>query len=110
MGCAQKIQKPVNPVQHVVLLWFTEDVTNSWVQQVKAETLKLRGIPLILSLKAGPAIKSQRVIVDDSFDLGITMTFRTVDDMNQYLIDPRHTKFVDTWLKGHLNKILVYDF
>ena len=59
---------------------------------------------------SGLSIKSDRPIVDDSFDLGIAMTFRSVDDMNQYLIDPRHTKFVDTWLKGRLDKMLVYDF
>ena len=110
VGCTHKVQKPANPVQHVVLLWFTADVTNSWVQQVEAETLKLRAIPQLLSLEAGPPIKSERSIVDDGFDLGIAMTFRTVDDMNQYLTDSRHTKFVDTWLKGHLDKIMVYDF
>ena len=110
VGCAQKVQKPANPVQHVVLLWFTADVTNNWVQQVEAETLKLRAIPQLLSLETGPSIKSDRPIVDDSFDLGIAMTFRSVDDMNQYLIDPRHIKFVDTWLKGRLDKMLVYDF
>ena len=110
VGCAQKVQKPANPVQHVVLLWFTADVTNNRVQQVEAETLKLRAIPQLLSLETGPSIKSDRPIVDDSFDLGIAMTFRSVDDMNQYLIDPRHTKFVDTWLKGRLDKMLVYDF
>ena len=110
VGCAQKVQKPANPVQHVVLLWFTADVTNNWVQQVEAETLKLRAIPQLLSLETGPSIKSDRPIVDDSFDLGIAMTFRSVDDMNQYLIDPRHTKFVDTWLKGRLDKMRVYDF
>ena len=110
VGCAQKVQKPANPVQHVVLLWFTADVTNNWVQQVEAETLKLRAIPQLLSLETGPSIKSDRPIVDDSFDLGIAMTFRSVDDMNQYLIDPRHTKFVDIWLKGRLDKMLVYDF
>ena len=110
VGCAQKVQKPANPVQHVVLLWFTADVTNNRVQQVEAETLKLRAIPQLLSLETGPSIKSDRPIVDDSFDLGIAMTFRSVDDMNQYLIDPRHIKFVDTWLKGRLDKMLVYDF
>lgn len=109
-GCAQKIQKPVNPVQHVVLLWFTADVTNSWIQQIETETLKLRAIPQVLSLETGQSIKSDRPTVEDSFDLGIAMTFRSVDDMNQYLIDPRHTKFVDTWLKGRLDKMLVFDF
>ncbi len=108
-GCAQKVQKPANPVQHVVLLWFTTK-TNSWIQQVETETLKLRAIPQVLSLETGTAIKSNREIVDDSFDLGITVTFRSVDDMKKYLIDPRHTKFVDTWLKGRLDKMRVYDF
>jgi hypothetical protein len=109
VGCAQKVQKPANPVQHVVLLWFTAR-TDSWIQQVEAETLKLRAIPQVLSLETGQAIKSNREIVDDSFDLGITVTFRSVEDMKKYLVAPRHTKFVDTWLTGRLDKMQVYDF
>jgi hypothetical protein len=70
----------------------------------------LSDIGQIRDLQVGKAIPSERLIVDDSFSFGIYMRFDSVVDMNAYLTDPRHVRFVDTQVKPHLEKLVVYDF
>ncbi len=109
-ACTGFIDRPAAPVRHVVLAWFTDAVTEADIRQIVAETLKLKAIDEVVSVETGRAIASERPIVDDSFDLAVMMRFRSAEDMRRYLVDPRHRQFVETWLKGRVEKLLVYDF
>ena len=97
-------------VHHVILVWFKAGLPPGEINLIKEETLKLKEIEQLLSVSVGEAIESERPIVDDSFDLGIHMTFESVDSMNQYLVDERHKSFVEKYIKGKVKKIVVYDF
>lgn len=97
-------------VHHLILVWFPETTTPEEIALIKEETLKLKEIDELLSVSVGEAIESERSIVDDSFDLGIHMTFASVESMNQYLTHERHKSFVERYVKGKVKKIVVYDF
>lgn len=109
-GCAHYCPELHNPVRHVVLLWYNDAVMEQEKQQVETETLKLRSIPQVVSIITGRAVPSERPIVDDSFDLAILMTFRSVEDLNRYRVDPQHEQFVERYIQGKVMKLLVYDF
>jgi len=47
--------------------------------------------------------------VDDSFDLGIVMTFDSAPEMRAYLVHPRHKAFVQNHIEGRVQRLLVYD-
>jgi hypothetical protein len=92
------------------MVWYKDKVTAEQQAAITEETLKLKHIPGIVSLDLGKAIPSERPIVDDSFDLGIVMTFKNETDMNAYLKHPQHQMFVKKHIKGNVEKLLVYDF
>jgi hypothetical protein len=98
------------PVNHVVLVWLQADTAPEVREQIIEGSKALRSIPGIRDLQVGTAIPSERPIVDDSFSIGLYMRFDSVEGMNAYLTDPRHVQFVDTWVKPHLEKLVVYDF
>jgi hypothetical protein len=97
-------------INHVVLVWLKADTTPAEIDTIIAESQKLTSIDTIESLSIGTAIPSERKIVDDSFSFGMHMRFATQQDMQRYLSHPQHIKFVDTFVKPKLDKLLVYDF
>ena len=55
-----------------------------------------------------PAATPQREVIDNTYDVSLLLTFRTVEDHNQYQENPVHTKFVED--RGHLWKnVRIYD-
>jgi len=96
-------------VHHLILVWF-DGARPEEIATIQEQTLQLEKIETVLSVSVGKAIASERSIVDDSFDLGIVMTFASVETMNQYLSDPRHKSFLKKYIKGKIKKIVVYDF
>ena len=69
-----------------------------------------RDIPGVVEVRVGEVIPSDRKIVDDSFDIGIIFSFKSVDDMNSYIQHPTHLQAVKDTLIPLTHKILVYDF
>ena len=109
-ACAGVRSQTSNSVTHVVMVWFNESVTQQDIDAVALRTQALRAIPELLDVKVGKAIPSDRPIVDDSFDLGVVMTFDSAEAMNAYLVHPVHLNFVEQYLKGKAEKLVVYDF
>ena len=111
-GCATTSKEPVinDPVKHVVFLWLKEPGNMEQRQQIIAQTQTFRDIPGVMRVSAGEVIASEREIVDDSFDVGLTLTFSSVDDMNAYLTHPLHKDAVRNVLKPLVRKIVVYDY
>mgnify|MGYP003324878965 CR=1 FL=1 len=58
----------------------------------------------------GKVIKSNRAIVDDSFDVGILVTVSDVKRLQEYLDHPIHQKAKQDVLLPLLEKVIVYDF
>ncbi len=97
-------------VVHMVLVWLNEPGNEEHINQIIDETKNLKEIVEIKQLRVGKSISSNRNIVDDSFDVGIYMAFESVDEMQRYLLHPRHKDIVKTVIKPLSNKLLVYDF
>lgn len=100
-----------NPINHIVLIWFNDSINTQSINSIATKAEKnLKQIKKIKSLQIGNAIKSQRKIVDDSFDLGLIFQFKNEKDMNDYINHPIHKSFVQKYLKNQTKKIIVYDF
>ena len=102
-------KKPSQQVEHIVFLWLKEGSSAADLQTILNESKALNSIPGITSLRVGTALKSERPIVDDSFHVGIVMTFQSPTDMKNYLIHPEHQRRVKETFKPLAAKILVYD-
>jgi hypothetical protein len=96
-------------VSHIVFVWAKDNTSkeNIAVMINRAEMLlKIAGVN---SMKVGTAVPSERSTVDDSYDVGITLSFDTVDVMQAYLEHPEHVKYVSTYVKPYAEELLVYD-
>ena len=98
-----------DPVYHVVLVWLKKYRDNDRISKIIEESKVLEKIPGVLSVNPGKVHRSSRVIVDDTFDVGIIIKFATAEDLKNYLIHPIHVKLVNDVIKPLANKVLVYD-
>ena len=100
-----------DPVYHVVLVWLKKYRDNNRISKIIEESKVLEKIPGVLSVNPGKVHRSSRVIVDDTFDVGIIIIikFATAEDLKNYLIHPIHVKLVNNVIKPLANKVLVYD-
>ena len=61
-------------------------------------------------MRVGKVIKSDRPIVDDSFDVGILVVVPDVKRLQEYLDHPIHQNAKRDVLLPLVEKVLVYDF
>lgn len=61
-------------------------------------------------MPAGTALKSDRPVVDSTFDLAILITFDSEKALQDYLDHPDHKAAVKDTLQPLVKRILVYDF
>ncbi len=97
-------------LQHVVLVWFQEPLSQEDIDTFIAAGLELKQIPQVQDVSVGTAMSSTRAIVDDSFDIGMVIILNSKQDMDAYLADKRHVHFVSSFIKGKTKKIVIYDF
>jgi hypothetical protein len=96
-------------VSHIVFVWVKEGISKKDVKAMISNAEMLLKINGVKSMKVGTAVPSNRSTVDDSYDVGITLTFDTVDAMQAYLEHPEHIKYVSTYVKPYAEALLVYD-
>ena len=97
-------------IVHIVMIWLNEADNQKHIDDVINATTNLRDIPGIIEIRVGQSIESERLIVDDSFDVALYMIFSTKEDLERYLVHPKHVEAVKTILQPLAKKILVYDF
>lgn len=97
-------------VNHVVLCWLNDAGNAEQRQRIIELSKRFRNIPGVLEVRAGEVMASDRKIVDDSFDVGIYLTFADRERMTAYLKHPDHVAAVKEVLRPLVKKVLVYDF
>lgn len=96
-------------VDHVVLFWLKRPGNAEDRKALAAAAEELRVIPGIKSLNVGTVLKSDRPVVDDSFDTALVVHFDSAASLNAYEVNPLHVKKINEVLKPLTRKIVVYD-
>lgn len=97
-------------VEHVVLVWLKRPGNAADRATLVATAKKFQAeIKQIQHLSVGPAVPSDRDIVDDSFDVGFIMRFGDKEAMTAYEKHPVHVNAVKQTLMPLAKKVLVYD-
>ncbi len=97
-------------VVHIVLVWLKEPGNVVHRQQIIAASRGFEAIPGVLDVSVGEVVPSDRDVVDDSFDVGLYLTFESVDAMNAYLVDERHQRQLREVFRPLAERYSVYDF
>ena len=105
----QSYREPDPRIVHVVLTWLNEPDNEKHRKMVIEASEKFLRIPGVLDVGVGRPLMSDRDIVDDSFDVGIFLTFKTKEDLQTYIDHPDHQATVKLILKPLVKKIKVYD-
>lgn len=100
---------PKGTVDHIVLLWLKRPGNAEDRKAVLAASDELRVIPGIKFLDTGTPLPSDRPVVDDSFDVGLTMRFESAAALRAYETNPLHVKKVTEVLRPLSRKLQVYD-
>lgn len=98
------------PINHVVVCWYNDTVDEEMLQRAMAATRGFEKIPGILEVSSGKAVPSERPIVDDSFSMAVHIRAESKEALDAYLIHPIHKRFVDVYVKGKAERVVVYDF
>lgn len=99
---------PIDPglINHVVLITL-EDPGDARELERDCEAL-LAGIPSVAVYACGPHHETGRETVDDGYDVGLFVSFRSAGDYAAYLADPGHVALVEKW-RPRWSEINIYD-
>ncbi len=97
-------------ITHVVVFWLDkQDVSGLDVLKKGCQDY-LAKIPEAMEFRFGMPVPSSRGVVDDSFAVGISMTFKDQADADAYQKHELHTKFVAECVKPYVKRFVVYDW
>ncbi len=104
-------EKPADgPVTHVVLVWLKDPGNAAMRSKFVAASKSLNDLPGIINRQVGIVMPSDRIIVDDTFDVGVAVTLKDKKALQAYMQNPKHKKIVQEQLKPLVNRIVAYDF
>lgn len=95
---------------HVVMVWLKEPGNIKQREAFIKASKQLNNLPGIVNRHVGVVVKSDRKIVDDTFDVAVTVTLESEQALKNYLNDSRHKKILHDKIKPLINRIVVYDF
>jgi Stress responsive A/B Barrel Domain len=97
-------------IVHVVMVWLKEPGNAAQRARVIEATRGFASIPGVMEIRVGEPLPSQRATVDDSFDVGLYMTFSSQEALEGYLTNPEHQAAQETVLRPLVKRVLIYDF
>ncbi|MDX1296213.1 MAG: Dabb family protein [Sulfurimonadaceae bacterium] len=108
LGLALSLQAQV--INHVVVCWYNDTVDEATLKRAMEATGEFEKIPGILEVSSGKAVASERAIVDDSFSMAVHIRAASKEALDAYLVHPIHKRFVEAYVKGKTERVVVYDF
>jgi hypothetical protein len=96
-------------ITHVVIFW-TEQANRESAVALYEGARKLDQIPGVKNFRCGCPVPSPRDVVDDSFQVAISMDFDDQEAADTYQNHPDHVAFVEEVFKKHAARCVVYDF
>ncbi|MDQ7074496.1 MAG: Dabb family protein [Gammaproteobacteria bacterium] len=94
---------------HLVFLWLKTPNDADAITAIRTASRSFARIPSVQQVSISRAEPSERAIVDDSFDLAISLTFQHRAALDDYLKHPLHTSTVHDVIRPLIRKIVVYD-
>jgi hypothetical protein len=96
-------------IKHIVMCWLKEPGNAQHRERVAAVSRELVLIPEVLDMVVGAPVASERPVVEDTFDVGIVMTFQDETALATYLAHPEHVSRVQSTLSPLCGRVQVLD-
>ncbi len=95
---------------HVVIFWTKPELPNSADDLLAGIEKFLRPIPGVLHFHVGKMVGSPRPVVEQTYQIALTLTFTDKQAQDDYQIHPLHVQFVNEVFKKNCQKVVIYDF
>ena len=97
-------------VTHVVMVWLKEPGNEQQRAAFIKASKQLNDLPGIINRHVGIVMPSDRKIVDDTFDVAVSVTMESEEALQAYLKNPKHKKILHDKIKPLINRSVAYDF
>ena len=95
---------------HIVIFWTDPKQANAAEELAAGAEKYLKSIPGILLFHVGRMVKSDRPVVDQSYQVALNVIFADKKSQDAYQVHPQHLEFVEKVFKRVCTKVVVYDF
>jgi hypothetical protein len=95
---------------HIVIFWTNPAYPAAADELLAGANQLLKDIPGVVQCYAGKMVPSPRPVVEQSYQLALTLIFQDKPAMDAYQVHPRHVEFVEKYVKRLVKKAVVYDF
>ncbi len=97
-------------LMHVVLVWLKQAGNPQHREQIIEASQRLKAIPGVLDLHVGEVVRSDREVVEDSYDVALSLRFANRADLQAYLVHPLHVSTVKQEFLPIMQRYQVIDF
>ena len=95
---------------HIVIFWTDPAKPDAADELIAGAHKHLRAIPGSTHLHIGKMSPSPRPVVEQSYQVGLTLVFPDKKTEQEYQLHPQHLEFIAKYVKPLVKKVVVYDF
>jgi hypothetical protein len=95
---------------HIVIFWTRKDRPTAADELIEGAKKYLEPIPGVQHFHVGRMARSERPVVDQSYQVALNITFPDKQTQDNYQSHPLHVEFVEKVFKPACEKVVVYDF
>jgi Stress responsive A/B Barrel Domain len=107
---AQAVATRSGQVTHVMLFWLKRPGNVDDQNYLRRALRTLRRARGVNDIRVGRPLLVDRPSVEQSFDLGVVMTFRDREALEKFERDPRREQAIDAMLRPLVRQYTVYNF
>jgi len=95
---------------HVVIFWTDPAHPRAAEELIAGANKYLAPLPGIVHFHIGKMARSQRPVVDQTYQVALNVVFDSKHAQDDYQVHPLHLEFVERVFKPVCRKVVVYDF
>jgi hypothetical protein len=95
---------------HIVIFWTKADRPNATSELIEGAQRYLSKIPGVINFHVGKMSPSDRPVVEQSYQVGLNITFADKQAETAYQVHELHTEFLEKSFKPNCERVVVYDF
>src|ERR1043166_5431367 len=95
---------------HIVIFWTDPKNPKAGDALITGAEIYLKPIPGVIGFHVGKMASSHRPVVDQTYSVGLNLTFQNKQAQDEYQVHPLHLEFVEKAFKPNCVKCVIYDF
>ncbi len=92
------------------MVWLKEPGNEQHRKAFIKASEQLNNFPGVISRHVGVVVQSERGVVDDTFDVAVSVTLKNKKALGVYLNDAKHKKILKEKIKPLINRAVIYNF